>query len=64
MKIKYKATTVEEGVPMFIENFEQMVNRILNRNQMHFKRLDIHDLTNTTEELSNFEKEFEEVILF
>jgi len=63
MKIKYKVTTVEEGVPKFIENFKLMVNRVLNRNQMNFKRLDIQGLTNTTEELNNFEKEFEEVIL-
>jgi len=63
MKIN-DVTNASETITTFIKYFEQIVDRVLNRNQIRLKNVEIDDFKTAIEELNDFEKEFEKVILF
>jgi len=61
MKTKYKVD-IDDSLPKFTEYFNLLVGKLLNRNQTNLRKLKVEDLTNTTNELVEFEEELSQVI--
>jgi len=59
--MKINEGNMEESLPTFIENYNVLINRLLNRSLIHTEKLEVGDLTSTNHELNNFEEEFSKV---
>lgn len=51
------------NLPVFTEYFNVIVDQLLNRHQLNFKKAEAGDLMNVTHELNDFVKEYLKVIL-
>ncbi|KAL5244165.1 hypothetical protein ACI65C_011575 [Semiaphis heraclei] len=60
-KMKTNKVDIDESLPKFTEYFNLLIDKLLNRNQPYVKKLKFEDLTNTTNELVEFEDKFSQV---
>lgn len=60
--MKTNKADINDSLPKFTEYFNLLVEKLLNRNQPFIRKLKVDDLTNTTNELVEFEEEFSQVI--
>lgn len=60
--MKTNKVDIDDSLPKFNEYFNLLVEKLLNRNQPYLRKLKVEDLTNTTNELVEFEEEFSQVI--
>lgn len=60
--MKTNKVDIDESLPKFTEYFNLLIDKLLNRNQPYVKKLKFEDLTNTTNELVEFEDKFSQVI--
>ncbi|CAI6352115.1 unnamed protein product [Macrosiphum euphorbiae] len=59
--MKTNKVDIDDSLPKFNEYFNLLVEKLLNRNQPYLRKLKVEDLTNTTNELVEFEEEFSQV---
>lgn len=60
--MKTNKVDIDESLPKFTEYFNLLIDKLLNRNQPYVKKLKVEDITNTTNELVEFEDKFSQVI--
>lgn len=61
--MKTKENIIGNNLPVFTEYFNLIVDQLLNRHQVNFKKAEVGDLMNITHELNDFVKQYLKVIL-
>lgn len=61
--MKTKENIIENSLSIFTDYFNLIVDQLLNRHQVNFKKAEVEDLMNITHELNDFVKEYLKVIL-